>query len=511
MGLRIVQYDPNDYKLGEALALASGESIEDSERISQILSLYFQWKESALCWAYTTKDKSARSKALLSYDEEERVATQLFVEVDKSALSPGAEWVFLRLEIFENCFEFEVKLLDQFEENGKDIYIVLPPEKVSVIKNRRYPRVTALPDSKIEWRDNNGTNEYRVEHLSLGSLVIEAHLPINQSGIVVAKGTSYPAVTTRNFDGKTSLKMQMPNNMLIGAWFDYYRLHAFQGLKKRSECNSNLCIDLYHESGYFSKYKPAELELILSEIENSWRDLECLDHIATADYVVCKDDKLSGMGSSSYTYTHKGKDFWTFHSLCTLKNESDLDLSRNLYAWRAVYNFSRIENMDTLLFFASSSRWIERIYVNFLQRKSQSNVNPVRLYTIRLKPIDHGLTVTSNKFTETTERLMCSDENIVAAALPDLLHIRKRLNCIDVLSSDADVAKALTYGEQLAFSAKQEISFRLSVPFAHPWQTDIPLDPHTDRMGVLRKEDLIDFIASLDHSIEVTKRKKKIA
>jgi hypothetical protein len=511
MGLRIVQYDPNDYKLGEALALASGESVEDSERISQILSLYFQWKDSALCWAYTTKDKNARSQASLSYDEEERVATQLFVEVDKGDLEPGAEWVFLRLEIFENCFEFEAKLIEQFKENDKDIFIVSPPTKMAVVKNRRYPRVLAQPQTKIEWKDNTGTKEYLVEHLSLGSLVLETVLPINQSGIVVAGGTSFPAVTTRNFDGKTSLKMQLSNNLLIGAWFDYYRLHAFPGLRKRSECNPTHCIDLYHESGYFSKYKPAELELILSEIENSWRELECLDHVATADYVISKNDKLSGMGSSSYTYTHKGKDFWTFHSLCTLKNESDLDLSRDLYAWRAVYNFSRIETMDTLLFFASSSRWIERIYVNFLQRKSQSNVSAVRLYTLKLKPVDHGIPVASTKFTENAERLMCQDEHIVAAALPDMLHIRKRLNCIDVLNNEADVARALMYGEQLAFAANHEISFRLSVPFEHPWQTDIPLDPHTDRMGVLRKEDLIDFIASLDHSIEVTKRKKKIA
>jgi hypothetical protein len=511
MGLRIVQYDPNDYKLGEALALASGESVEDSEKISQILSLYFQWKESALCWAYTTKDKSARSKALLSYDEEERVATQLFVEVDKSALSPGAEWVFLRLEIFENCFEFESRALDWFDENGKTIAIIEIPKSASVVKNRRFPRVAAIGDSTLSWSDDTGKRDFKIINLSLGSVIVKGEVPNKKPGVIHLANISIPATSIRSFDGKTSIKLELANNFLVGAWFDFYRQHAYPQLRKRSELPADECIQLYKDSGYFDKYKANDLEGILQRVGQSWKDYEPLEHQLTADYAVMGNERPVGIGSTSFTYKNHGKEFWTFHSLCALKNSDDLDKTFDLYAWRAEYNFARVENIDTLLFFASSSRWIERVYINFILRKQSSNVMPIRLYTMTLSPKNHQIKVDSIPLGIDCNRLMIMNEGFTAAALPDLLHIRQRLNCIDVTSSTVTREEIIAAGEQIAFTAGLPITFRISLQIDHPWEPEVKRDLPGDRLGILRKEDLIDFIASLKHSIEVTKRKKNLA
>ena len=511
MGLRIVQYDPNDYKLGEALALATGESVEDSQRISQILSLYFQWKDSALCWAYTTKDKNARSQASLSYDEEERVATQLFVEVDKGDLEPGAEWVFLRLEIFENCFEFESRSLDWFEENGRTIAIIEIPKSASVVKNRRFPRVHIDSDITINWRANQESIKVKVKSISLGSIIVEGTFQLNTSGTIEAAGVQYPACVTRGFDGFTSIKLLLADNLLTGAWFDFYRLYAYPNLKKRSDLDSSQCLQLYSESGYFSKYKTGTLDAAINEIKQAWHDNEQLDHLATADYAVTSEGLPVGIGSTSFTYSHQGKEFWTFHSLCALRNNEDLDLTKALYSWRAEYNFARVENMDTLLFFSSQSRWIERVYINFILRKQQSGVAPIRLYTITYAPVDHGLEVIHKVLSTEHKRLMISKDGIVAAALPDLIHIRKKLNCIVVNDLSTNHLDIQHFGEQIAFEAKREITFRVSVPESYSWRPELDLDLPTDRLGVLRKEDLMDFVASLSHSIEVTKRKKNLA
>jgi len=446
----------------------------------------------------------------LSYDEEERIATQIYIEMDRSTPSRGNEWVFIRFEVFENCFEFEGKVIDWYDEGENSIAIIEIPKSISVIKNRRSFRVKAKPDSFVKARIAGESRSLEVLSVSLSSVTVKGNYAPEDDGFLESGDTQIPLKVNRSFDGLTSLSILTQTSYQAGKWFDFYRIHAYPALVRRSEVDFEECLELYMASGYFEKYGATDFQSLLPQIRADWDSSAKSEHIMTADYVSLRNGLPVGIASNSLTFDSDNLQHWTFHSLCAIRNDEDLDLTRALYAWRAEYTYFRKENIDTLLFFSSQSRWIERVYVNFLNRKAQSGVLPVRVYTMVFTPKNHGINVRHVKFGEDTDRLVVESPGLLAAALPDFLHIRRKLNCIVVESDNVTSEAILRVGEQLSFEAGRELQFRVTVPEQHPWKPNLALDLPTDRLGKLKKEDLLDFISSLDHSIEVTKRKKGI-
>ena len=132
--LKIVPYDPNDYKLSEALAFSNGEKVESLDKISSVFSLYFQWPEHAQALMFVDKNKSDRLMVKMEYDKEERELTQLFVLVPLKELGTRKffESLFLRVEVFDNCFECECTLLEAFNEEENAVFIVEIPKEINV-------------------------------------------------------------------------------------------------------------------------------------------------------------------------------------------------------------------------------------------------------------------------------------------------------------------------------------------------------------------------------------------
>ena len=504
MALQLIKYDPNDYKLGNALALRSHEIVTSQEILSQLFSLFFQWKERSTCWAYTTKDKLLKLKVDLSYDEEERVATQFYVKFEGET-PPQGDWVFLRVEVFNNCFEVESKALEWFIEGNEATAIIEVPTEASIIKTRQYARIKAIGDSTVHLEIDGERSTYELHQVSLNSCIVKATIPSRQKVKLLLGDGEIIGETTRSFDEFTSIKLHIDDDQSHSRWFWEYCKHTYPDLRQRSDLRYEDCIQLYRSSGYFERYNVDEVDSS-QLLEAAWDEIKDFEKLVSADCAVVQDGKPVGIGSTTYTYHYMGKEYWTFHSLCTLTKDENLDMTRALYAWRAEYNFSKPSEIDTLLFFASRSRWIERIYINFLLRKQKSGVVPIRLYTLTFEPRDHGVNVEKIELKNGVERYVASLPGVAAAALPDLLHVRGKLNCIDV-SDEGKTEDAIKVGEQLAHSAGRSLSFRVSLPDKHCWVPMGNCDSPSDRLGILRKEDLPDFIASLDHSIEVTKKK----
>jgi hypothetical protein len=519
--LKIVAYDPNDYKLGEALAFENGLSIESPEKISWILSLYFQWPEHSKSVAFVTKDKFEKVQTKIEYDQEERELTQLFVIVKKRDLGEKKffENLFLRMEIFDNCFEFESTLLEAVEEDDQWCFIVESPKKIAVIKNRRLPRVEIEANIRpnVPWIDVKTKQELNlsIKNISMNSFTTTTPMATGAVGVISFNGLEVHGQVMRSFEGHTIVQLEFLDDEQIGKYFDFYRLFAYPSLKSRHEVPYEDGIKLYQETGYFEKFEGSqEEEDKYEKLKETWKDLKEAEHKYTADYYVTDKDKPVGFGSASFSFKDDHFNYWTFHQLCALKDSDNLDQTKELYAWRAEYLTARKDNIKTLVWFTSTSRWIERVYVKFVLAKTKSKLDAVNLYSYNhIKQNEKS--VMNNKSEIVTlskkhNRLLFWNKEIIAGLLPDYYHANRNLNTLISLNKTISIKDVNEYLNSFTESITSEQNhFRITVQNDNVLEDNKFEKQTSDRLTCIHKDDLLDFINHLDHSIEITKKKYK--
>jgi hypothetical protein len=529
--LRIVPYSPNDYSLGEVLARSDGTRSNDAGLIASALSLYFQWPEHRSSLVYKGNPTTTLGQPCeMSFDKDDREPEELqLIFREKPSSFEEFQTVYIRFEVFRVCYEIVVQVLAVAPTFASDKWFVITtvPSEIAVFKARRLPRVfldDLMPPetSACYWENSSGDQcEANILEIGLSSITVAAKVDTKASGAgsLVIQGQRFDANIVRIDDaGRAVLSLKFTCGKELGRYFEIYRRFAFPSLLPRSQDNIDQGVQLYEGAGYLSKFgDQATIEAHKSEMAEVWRQTISGTHITTADYFATNNEgRLVGSSSCVSAFQSGDRPVWAFHQLCTLTDPSHLSATRDLYLWRSEYLASRPEDLVGIALFDSKSRWLERIYVKFVQH-TQDKVFLCPVYIrghslLEFSQDARNEPCSSKSYTiGNCERLAAWGEKVYGAVGPRLLNASSLLNLVIDLSDDdettksSDVLCALSKEKSVplvwvAKSSDQPVAGRVGTPFGP-----------TDRFCRFEKADLLMFATSVDHALAVIAKKYEIS
>jgi hypothetical protein len=224
---------------------------------------------------------------------------------------------------------------------------------------------------------------------------------------------------------------------------------------------------------------------------------------------VNQEGQLTGASSAVKAFQNGGMSTWVFHQLCAMTNPYLLEQSGQLYTWRAEYLASRPESLKICGWFDGNSRWLERIYVKFILGKSSESwlkaVKIVRLPLAGRKRESDAFIVTIGEL----ERVLVDTPLCYGGANPKFLNASGILDCIVALNDTVKASQIVEVGESLnALADRGEGVIEVTLNTSSELQFEnAELVTDCNRMFLFSKEDLYDFVSSVEHSLAVTLKK----
>lgn len=498
MSLQILSYDPNDYKLEEALSLPHGSKVEDQATILRIVSLYLNWISKANLEVYIDKDKSSGRPGAISVDPEERSPSQLFISTTNIIDKTSPEFIYVRLHIFEKCYDFEMKVLEVFEENGGSTYVTDLPTSISTVKARKIPRIT-LDESTAKVYSITNNTSYPISVLSPNSVIVNGRIDNSQT-IFSINGNQFNGEIKPISDTKCLITPTMSTPESFGAFFTAYASVAFPSIRPVSSISFDERFKLYLRAGYFAAFNDNNEEALRKSIVASWESLTNAQHSDVVDFVATNHEEVVGCSSLAKAFKENGIDVWVFHQLCAIKNDENLAVTKELYRWRAEYISGLPTEVIVRLWFKSSSRWLERIYVKFALAKGRDILMPITLKSHEFKS-ESLANSWSPKAESKIGRTYYNNSSIFGASAPEYLNASRLMNMVYT-------EQALPTGSLMEIAAQSGQEYMVTCHPYDPAELNGTILP-SDRMVRLSKDDMIDFIACLEHSIAVTIQKRR--
>ncbi len=534
-GLRIVPYSSSDFSLGEALAAEDGTTSTDPRFVGNSISLYLQWERHRSARVYPGDSRAhAGFQVEISCDPDERIPTELHLAVTidptiaPNAFAPFQE-IQVRFEVFRTCFEFTVSVLAVLDRSkGEQLRLIATvPGTITSYRSRRLPRVpladsdrVAIPEAR--WAPDthgpdHGQRTLRILELGMRSLVAEGS-SIEGSGsgtisfgrVAIRATVAVRRATKEKEPDRLVFQLQFESSVDVGRYFDIYRRVAYPALRWRHDFPYGAGIDLYYETGYFSKFHGEKSDSERKELADVWEATRSGTHETTADYYIVDDSgTLIGCSSAVLAFFNKETPVWAFHQLCAKRKPELLARSGQLYAWRAEYLASRVEELEAIVWFDGRSRWLERIYVKFaLQSESRAALYPVqtlkRGFESSSKPSPLRFRLYS---IGAASRAATTESAVLAGAGPRFLNAAENLSGIAVLGGNLSPDMIVQAGEGLAEALGEPIRAKITVPHDYDLQ-GLSGDPQVeDRVCHFPKAELVGFLASVEHSMAVTERK----
>ena len=510
MALQIVDFDPNDYKLGEVLASKDGEILSSSERIAAVLSLFFQWPDESNAYAYFDLPGRPSFKVKIEYDKEERFLTQLTLGLPQEVTLKGVDKSFLRLEVFNGCYEFESKVIENFND-GCQWLIIEAPTQLKSIKIRRSSRIEITKKDELLLDIKGVKTAVTLNSITLNGFLLNEQLPPLTTGKLQLGDLSVEVYHARDIDKKSAFSINFETDHQASLYFDYYRKTAYPNLVPRNQVDLDELYDLFTDAGFFGNFSGKfDEETRPEKAKSCWKTLKEAQHKSTADYVAQENGVILGSSSCALAFKSSEREFWVFHQLCAKKDTETFDLTGDLYAWRAEYLWNRKSNITSVFWFRSESRWLERIYVKYaMQSPDRGKVEPAQLFAYihtneRLK-----VPPSTVECYGTENRAFYNHQGVLGGLGPDYVHINRNMNLIQANGNWDDVYKA---ADSMTSALNRDTSyFRVVMPHGCK-APDLGLDKwdyqnSVDRHAEIQKDGMLDFIACLRHSIAVTKRK----
>jgi hypothetical protein len=344
--------------------------------------------------------------------------------------------------------------------------------------------------------------------------VVNASIPQKEEGTIHINSVKYNAICVRSSSGTSFIEILFKTDSEAGNYFEFYAKFRYPNLRKRTLFPSEKVLALYEQSGFFSNFRGIfDEENRFEKAITTWNDIKSVEHQLTADFCLEKDSQLVGASSLGLCLKSDSRDHWVFHQLCCDKDKSTHDDTGELYTWRAEYLWSKKANLTSIFWFRSSSRWLERIYVKFLQQ----NPNAGELREGNAYSYLHKLTSESQVNVElipfgSEQRAYYKSANAIAGAGPDYVHANRNMNIIVSHDGDWDNVSKIANSICKALN-KNEIYFRIDLPVGvtPPATANAERQVGSDRFARIDKEGMLDLVTCIKHSVAVTKSKKGVA
>lgn len=527
--LKIVPYSPDDYSLGQTLAKENGSVSDDPVVVGSALSLYFQWEDcrSAVIVKSNPDGSKTQFTCDMSYDPDEREPTEIRVTVGNGDTSMFADFekIWIRFEVFRTCYEFETEIIAVANKENNDPWnlILNPPMSITTFKSRRLPRIVLSDDIKQKipisfWKggsEQNSPIEVNLIELGMKSIKFCTNVKLNSTlGTLIVGDITIPAEIVREIENTYVILLKFKTGHDAGVFFDYYRIAAFPALRSKRDFTIDSILKLYEETNYFGKFITEEgLQNRQKQICESWESIQNGFHKTTADYVVIGENNLlTGASSTVLGFNLDSKAVWVFHQLCAKTSPDLLEESGQLYTWRAEYLAGRPEDLEVVGWFDSRSRWLERIYTKFSQQKANGpKLYPVNISSYMISPIVGRNELKLNNYEiGKSRRITFISGPRYGGFGPTFLNSSGILDCVIDLTGDGS-ENCLKAASELVGSYGVDSNARIEITrVGAPLMDNGTRITDTDRFFHFKKEDLVDFLSSVEHSVAVTLRKYKI-
>jgi len=518
--LRLVPFSSDDHSLGSQLNKTDGEQVEHPDEMAAIFSLYFQWPEHRV--AFIAKNSGAQDhiECELNYDRDERTPSEIWVKItDKKKTPEFVEFESLTVKfiVFHTCYEFKVPALavDANAENGWHV-IFASPSSITIRKNRRLPRYQIPENIPIHahFYKNGDATAVQLDFIEIGLQSVRVHAKnstLEGVGRLKGRGFDVAAQVVRKLDNHVILSLSFDSGIEFGQYFDFYKTIAYPSLRSRYDFPLEVGIQLYKDSNYFGKYEGEKSVEQIGNLIDTWEKTRTGFHSTNADYYVI-DDQGKPTGTSGLALSHfKEKiQVWVGHQLCALKRPDFFEESGNLYQWRAEYLSGLPGQLIYTVWFHSKSRWHERIYAKHaMYSKLGSKVIPVVDRRVIFERAEDNPKVRLKTFkVGELNRVATLDEKICGGIGPRCLNANENLDTIIATSDSTLPEEVKDLGRQLVRESKQEkASILVTVGPSFDIDSLGGTPQLSDRMTEIPKEDLINFMASLEHTIAISSRK----
>lgn len=524
-----LRYIPGDLAPGAVLAERDGDKVGEPTLIDAALSLYFNWENHRKAHVSFSSDRIARP-CVVSFDEDEAIASELRISLcDTSNVqhqTVGSE-LLIQLEIFNVSYAFTA-LITAFDPDAKYgfHFVISIPTEMIVQKRRPVPRVRINSEQSTEvlrprWKSLSSESFHKVSisEIDVNTVYLDDTSLPQEDGLIELDGKLFHAELSHKGSRGTVITLRFETPIDSGAFFDIYKRFAFPSLESRPTLPTEKIFDAYKESGFFDKFlgsaPPEVVAQYRESLQATWKSLESGAHKTVADYCsVSSEGTVIGASSLALAFKTPERDVWAIQQLCVRSEPEFFQNTRELYLWRPVYLTGRPDTFDVVCWFDSKSRWIERIWIKFVNHKGNLE-NTLWPVTMRVfKPIARAQSETDIKAYKIGEnvRKYIAAPRLLAATDPSSLNFAKLLNHVSSIPPSASSAEELKrHAEVLAsVSENPESEYRLSVPhnIQDPELSQLPIH-NLDRLCYFEKQDLPFLYTSIEHSIAVMERKHR--
>jgi len=402
----------------------------------------------------------------------------------------------------------------------------MPPETLLVTKYRRSRRYV-VDDSagglliSGTWRARLPEDEhvgFQITEVGLNSICVSPAMPIPSGpGTVEIGGARFSGDVLPDRNGKTVIALKFGSETEFGKYFDLYREVAFPALVPKMAFDQKKIVELYKNSGFFSKFFAGKHEddiaVYLREIERVWSAVATGQHSTTAEYVTtdAQGDPIGACSATLGFFNFDNVPVWILQQLCTLTLPEYFDETRQLYSWRAEYLYGRPGRHLVACWFDSTSRWLERIWVKFATEKNTKRaLTPVQLRILPAVPEAGQQSHDCEIYTiGDTSRAILREPQLLAGAGPRFLNAGGILDNIVALDAEPrlDQLKSVASNLTRALGLPScEIRLTLPASWTHP-ELDSMGHHVSDRFCIFEKDELMDYLASIEHSLAITERR----
>jgi hypothetical protein len=502
--LRPIPFDYANHDIAKVLKDSTNQEIRNKQDIDKLFSLYFQWphKSTALLSTF----KSTNIPISLEYDENEANISELLIKIDNENVVEGlTDEIIIRIMVFTKCFLFRAKSEDLFLEGEKTYLVITPPQEVLNVNIRKHPRLK-ITDTVLSLKRTNDAVEFKASltEISAHSLKVSGEFEGNVSYTTELSGLIVEFNVLKCIKGMTIL---IPAQEQEENYFELYASLIFPDLVNRENVEYDELYNLYAKTGYFGNFSESlpsnHREILLktwAAVDNSKTKKNSIDKI------ISHKGRLIGSSSLTLALKENQMDYWYIHQLCSDKELGNFTDTGNLYIWRFIYLSMKKDDLRVMASFNSRSRWIEKIFLKFAKnREIEDRLECVRYYKAKLK--QRAFSPPMNSFSIGSEKrfIDCNEQRLIGIG-PDFLNANGNLNFIKYLKDPTEnqISEDL---EVVSKATKDNEFVRLCLP--QNYETDFleGYEQRSNRFFSLRKDELEDFVTSIEHTIESCKRK----
>ncbi|GEM_PF-1885694 len=515
-GLRLIEFSADDYRIADVLSRPHLEKLNDSQKISAALSLYFQWREHRRCFI-SVADNKEFVECDLAVDQDLVTPIEIVALVDKKLVDAVPDRARVRFEIFRTCYEFSSPITADLSDSTKSAFAFDIPSEVYVHKARTSPRYAVPLDNPLrrsKWIDPNGSEqEVEVIDLSVKVLHVAANNRIlSDFGLIELDGHRFNAQLIRKSSVGHAVRIKFEHSGEFGKFFDRFIKVAYPELAPREHFKNENIYELYRDTGYLSSFNLGECEEEEEKrrelLVKYWNESQNETHQTKVDYVL-KDhaDKACGASGLARIFKKDGKAIWAFHQLCVRKESASLTGTGTLYNWRVEYLEGLGAPVEAVVWYKSSSKWLERIFTKL----AVANARDTQLEAVHLirLPRQKSTEALSDSLEVDGPRKFMNMPGVLVGSGPEFLNASRLFEMVwvtDQTTNQEELTHAREVYHRLAGDNEYDF-YSISIPA----KSDIKLEHETrptDRCFRLNPAAFSDLISSVEHSIAVTKKKQ---